>query len=308
MRNRILVSVLRSVAAVVLAVACAATVLLTCLQFGVYDERVFRDIPEDPTFVEKMQNTVLDVVEHDCTSVCGIPFEVLKPTVTADRVGTWAKQYCDKLYDSLRTGQKVSDFTIDPAPYRDAIVAYFESVPEADRDEEFPTDAAEIAEIAEENASELARSTASVFEAGFPKKVFDYGHRLLYGDTLLRKAAAFWPLCALAMLVLIAVCLLPWRAWRSRVYGAAGALFVGSALVYVPLQLLQRHDLARDIKWGQSPTRWYMEGILNGTIDRMTAIALGVFIVAAVLLVAAVVVTVWPKKASAKEKTEEIVG
>lgn len=307
MRNRILVSALRSLAAVVLTVTCAATVLLACLQFGVYDERVFLDIPNDPDFVAKMQESVLDVVEHDCTSVCGIPFAVLKPTITTERIGAWAKQYCDKLYDSLRTGQKVSNFTVDPAPYRDAIVAYFESVPEADRDEDFPRDAAEIAEIADENAKELAHSTASIFEAGFPKKVFDYGHRLLYGDTLLRKAAALWPLAAFATLLLIAVCLLPWRAWRARVYGAAGALFVGSALVFLPLQLLQRHDITKDIKWGQSPTRWYMEGMLNGTVDRMTAIALGVFIVAAVLLVAAVVVTVWPKKAAAEEQTEEIV-
>ena len=305
MRNRILLSVLRVLTVIVLTIACAATVLLATLRFGVYDERVFLDIPENPEFISKMQTSILDVVEDDCISVCGIPFEVLKPTVTTERVKQWTKQYCDKLYNSLRTGQKVSNFTVDPKPYHAAIVAYFENTPEEERDEDFPRDAAEISEIANENATELARSTASILEAGLPKKVFDYGHRLVYGDNFLRKAAALWPWFALVTAALIAVCLLPWRAWRTRVYGAAGSLFVGSALLYVPLMLLQRHDITKDIKWGQSPTRWYMEGILNGTIDRMTAIALGVFIAAAVLLVAAVVVTVWPKKAPAEEKSEE---
>ena len=305
MLKSILLSVARAIALIIVAIACAVTALFACLRFGVYEERVFLDMPNDPVFVEKMQGAVLEAVKGDCTSICPIPYDVFEPMITADLVRTWSKQYCDKLYGSLRTGQKVSDFAIDPAPYRQAIVAYFADMPEDERDEDFPTDAAEIAVIAEENAAELARSTASVLEAALPKKVFDYGHRLVYGDTLIRKAAALWPWCALGTVVLIALCLLPWREWRRRVYGAAGALFVGSALLYVPLQLLQRHDITKDIKWGQSPTRWYMEGILNGTIDRMTAIALAVFVVAAVLLVAAIVVTVWPvKKADTEEMTE----
>ena len=302
MRNRILSTALRTLAVTVLAAVCAATLLLSCLRFGVYDERVFLGIPEEANFTAKMQGYVLDAVEGDCISVCGIPFEVVKPIITAEQVGEWSQAYCDKLYDSLRTGQKVTAFTVDPKPYREAIVNYFENAPAEERTEDFPTDAAEIAAIAEENANELARSTASVLEAAFPKKVFDYGHRLVYGDTPIRKLAALWPWCAVGTLILAALCLLPWREWRRRVYGAAGALFVGAALVYVPLQLLQRYDVTRDIKWGQSPTRLYMEGIINGTVDRMTAIALTVFIVAATLLVAAIVVTVWPVK---EKKTEE---
>lgn len=287
MVDRFLRPVLQALLSVILAIAVAVTVLLFGLQNVVYNEKLYSDIPEDPAFVEGMTAYVLNDLEAECLFY-DLPFDTMKNAVTEEWIRELSQEYTAAVYTALCSGNAAEDLTVDPAPYRAVLDIFFASLPEEER----PLDDNAAATLSEE----LAHSTALVMAGGLSDTILNYGHRFVYGDTLLRRVASYavWALIAVVVLALLSV--IPWGGWRRRVYATAGSLFIGSALTFVPLWLLQRHGLVDRLVLGESPLKLYVNGILNGMIDGMTAISLWVFVGALVLLAASVVVMVCHKE------------
>ncbi len=283
MVDHVLRPILQTLLAVLLVVSLTITVLLCGLQTVVYCESLYHDIPDDPAFVEGMTAYVLDDLDAECLFY-DLPFDVLKSVITEERVHTWSREYTVAVYDALCNGGDVKSVTVDPAPYRAVLDAFFESLPESER----PLDA----NAAQTIAGELAQSTAGVLSSGLINVALDYGHRFVYGDTPLRRAASQAGIGIAVTVLLTVLSLLPWGGWRHRFYVTAGSLFVGSALAFVPLWLLQRHGIPDRLAIGRSPLKLYVDGVLDGIINGMTTLALWVLISSTVLLIASVAVYV----------------
>ena len=287
MVDRVLRPVVQSLLSLLLAVALAVTVLLFGVRGAVYSERLYSRIPDDPAFINGMETYVSEALEAECLFY-DLPFETVKQAVTRDRLLELSREYASAVYTSLCSGDELGEFTVDPAPYRAVLDTYFASLPEAER----PVDANTSAVLSEE----LARVTASVLSSGLINRVLDYGHRFVYGDSLLRKVTSYAPWALVLTVLLAALSLIPWGGWRRRLYATSGAAFIGSALAFVPLWLLQQHDLAERLALGASPLKLYVGGIVNGVVNGMTAAALWVFIGCLVGLIASIVILVCQKK------------
>ncbi len=288
MVKRLFLPLWHTVAFIALSVLLAASVLLCCLRGIVLSETVYRELPSEPSFVKAMTGYVLSDLESECLFL-DLPYDSVKTAVTAEWIEELSVQYADSLYEAMTTGGEVRDLTVDSTRYREAIDAFFATLPADERPDE-----AVSAELAEE----LAAGTARVLQSGLVEKVVPAAHRLLFGNATVKKVASFSGL-AIAATVLFVVLSLLWfgSTLRRRVYATAGALFVGSAFVAVPLWLVQRYNLADKLAvGGDTPLKLYIEGIVNGIVDRMTEVALWAFAIGAVLLVAAVVWLVWPPK------------
>ncbi len=283
MVDRFLRSVLQTLLSVLLVISVVVTVLLFGLQNIVYNEKLYSDIPEDPVFVEGMTTYVLNDLEAECLFY-DLPFDTIKGAVTEEWIRELSEEYTAAVYEALCSGNADEDFTVDPAPYRAVLDSFFASLPEEER----PLDDNAAATLSEE----LAHSTALVMAGGLSDTILNYGYRFVYGDTLLRRIASYAVWALIAAVVLAALSLIPWGGWRRRLYATAGSLFVGSALAFIPLWLLQRHGVVDRLALGESPLKLYINGILSGMIDGMTAISLWVFVGTLVLLAASVVVSV----------------
>lgn len=283
MVDRVLRPILQTLLAVLLVVSLAVTVLLCGLQNVVYRETLYHDLPDDPGFIEGMTAYVLDDLDAECLFY-DLPFDALKAVITEDRVRSWSREYTAAVYDALCNGGDPAPITVDSTPYRATLDAFFDSLPESER----PLDV----NAAETIAGELAQSTALVLTSGFINAALNYGHRFVYGDTPLRRAASQAGVGIAATVLLAILSLLPWGGYRRRLYATAGSLFIGSALAFVPLWLLQRHGIADRLAIGRSPLKLYVDGVLDGIINGMTSLARWVFIGSAVLLIASVAVYV----------------
>ena len=283
MVDRFLRPLLQTLLIVLLIVSLAATVLLGGLQNVAYRESLYHNIPDDPDFIAGMTDYVLDDLEGECLFY-DLPFEKLRPVITEERIRALSREYTASVYTALCNGGDPVPITVDPAPYRAALDAFFVSLPESER----PMDV----NAAETIAGELAQSTAAVMSSGLIGVALTYGHRFVYGDTPLRRAASQAGVGIAVTLLLTVLSLLPWGGWRRRLYVTAGSLFIGSALAFVPLWLLQRHDLANRLAIGRSPLKLYVDGVLGGIVDGMTALSLWVFVSSTVLLIASIAVYV----------------
>lgn len=292
MVDRVFRPLFQAAVAILLVVSVAATVLLFGLQGYVYSERLYRDIPNDPAFVQGMTDYVLDDLEAECLFY-DLPFDTIKTAVTTEWIRELSRQYTASVYTALCSGEELKPLDVDPAPYRAVIDSFFASLPEEER----PLDVNAAATLSQE----LATSTEAVLAGGIINRFLGYGHDLVYGDTPLRKTAsmAWWSLAAAVLFAVLS--LIPWGGRLQRFYATAGSLFVGSALAFVPLWLLKRHDLVNRLVLGDSPLKLYVGGILDGAVGGMTAAALWVFIGCAVLLVAAAVLLVRYKAKENKE-------
>lgn len=289
MANRVVYPFLRGLLAALVAVFVAASVWLGCLQGFVFQESLYRNIAQDETFVSGMTQFVLDDLEAECLFY-GLPFDTVKTVVSEEWVQVLSQEYAASVYTGLCQGTATAEFSVDPARYRTVLDDYFAALPEGHvADEEAPATI----------ANELAESTALVLSGGLNGTVIGYGHRWVYGNTLLRQATAGWWLPLAVAVVLAVLSLLLHRgSLFCRLYTVAGSLFIGSALAAVPLWLAKHHNIADRLALGDSPMKLYADGIINGVIHGMVQTACGVMIACFVLLVVAVLGVAFEKPAS----------
>ena len=300
MGKRVALSVWHVVGFVLLMLSLAVTVLLFCVRHILLDESVYHAIPDAPGFVEGMTNYVLTDLENECDIYQNSDalYAQLKTAVTADWVRSLSRQYAESVYDSLITGEKPAKIRVDPTVYRNAIDSFFETLPAEEQPEDEDT--------ALGMAEELADSTSTVLQSGLVDKVLPPAHRYIYGNATVQRFSSLFGWAAAATVLLIALNVM----WfgsdvRRRLYSTGGALFLGSALVFVPLWLVQRHGIAERLVLGNSPLKLYVSGVVNGLVDGMMSAALWMFVVCTVLLVTAVVVLVWPSRKVKGEKNDK---
>ncbi len=283
MVDRVVRPLVQAAVAVLLTVAVAVTTLTAGLRLYVYNETVYRNVPNDPAFVQGMTEYVLDGLEDECLFY-DLPFDTMKTAVTEDLIRSFSQEYTAAVYASLCSGEEIPPFTVDPSVYRPTLDAFFASLPEEER----PMDA----NAAETLSQELAKSTGTVLSSGLINSVLGYGHDFVYGNTPLRRIAAllWWMLAA--ALALLGISLIPWGGFKKRVYATAGSVFVGASLAFVPLWMLKQHGFAERLVLGDSPLKLYVTGLLDGIVNGLTSVALWVFAIAAVLLLAAAVLLV----------------
>ena len=289
MVDRVVRPLVQAVVAVLLTALVAVTTLAAGLRLYVYNETVYRNVPNDPAFVRGMTEYVLSGLEDECLFY-DLPFDTMKTAVTEELIRSFSKEYTAAVYASLCSGEAIAPFTVDPSVYRPTLDAFFASLPEEKR----PLDPLAAQTLSEE----LAKSTGTVLSSGLINSALGYGHDFVYGNTPLRRFASLvWWLLA-AALVLLGISLIPWGGFKNRVYATAGSVFVGASLAFVPLFMLKQHNLAERLVLGESPLKLYVKGLLDSVVNGITAVALWVFIFAAVFLLAAVVLLLKGKRNS----------
>lgn len=300
MAKRLFLSAWHVLGFVLLMLSLAATVLLFCVRHVLLDESVYHAIPETPGFVEGMTEYVLEDLSNECDIYANSDklFDSVKTVVTREWVGSLSRHYAELVYDALMTGEQPKQIEVDPTAYRQAIDAFFATLPEEER----PQDETTSLTMAEE----LADSTATVLQSGLVDKVLPSAHRYIYGNATVRRLSSLFG-WAVVMTVLLTVLNLIWFGSdiRRRSYATAGALFLGSALVFIPLWLVQRHGIVDRLVLGNSPLKLYVDGVLNGLTTGMTSAALWVFVTCAVALLAAIVAVVWPRRNAEDPQREE---
>ncbi len=297
MAKRVLLSVSRSVLFVLLMLSFTITLLLFCLLHIVLSDTVYRSMPEDETFVSEMTEIVLKDLEDDVCEFYGFPYEVLRTAVTPEWVKELSRQYTGSLYAATVGGGEVAAPPIDSDAYYRVILDFFNDLPAEERMENPEEEARLLAE-------ECAASTAQVLQSGLVERVIPPAHRYIYGNATVKFAAGlFFPMVGVTALLSLLSLLWFGSTWRQRLYATAGSLFLGSTLLAVPLWLIRRYDLAGNLAIGaKTPLKLYVDGILNGLVERMTTVAVWVFAVCAALLLVSVVAAVWPSEKS-KGKT-----
>ena len=226
----------------------------------------------------------------------GIPYEVLQTGITQESLDKAVAARMASVYSRLCEGEQLAPVAVDAAPFEAAIAAYFKTLPV----EEQPLDTNAAATI----AGEIVDSTALVAASGIAERT------LSLTDSVFRKTA--WPrrigdctlwaaigLCVLTVLSLIPI----GRSFRSRLQSTAGALFVGTALVAIPVWLFERLDFPSSLVIAESALREYVTTLLYTAIGQVSTLTRGAFILSAALLVIATVIL-----ALKKEKTDQPAG
>ena len=300
MAKRLFLSVWHVLGFVLLMLSLAATVLLFCVRHVLLDESVYHAIPETPGFVEGMTEYVLEDLSNECDIYVNGDklFDRVKTVVTREWVGSLSRHYAESVHDALMTGEQPQKIEVDAAAYRQAIDTFFATLPEEER----PQDETTSLTMAEE----LADSTATVLQSGLVDKVLPSAYRYIYGNATVRRLSSLFG-WAVAVTVLLVALNLMWFGsdMRRRSYATAGALFLGSAVVFLPLWLVQRHGIADRLVLGNSPLKLYVDGVLNGLIEGMTSAALWVFVTCAVVLLASVAAVVWPRRHAESPQCDE---
>ena len=287
MCNTVLRPVMQTLLSLLLVIAVPVTVLLFGLKTIVYNEEIYHRIPESETFIDGVLPFVEESLEAECLFY-DIPFDTVRTAITDDWLREISREYTKNVYEALCSGEEVAELVVSPAPYRTVLEAYFASLPENER----PLDK----NVADTLSKEFAAVTASSLSSGLINRVLNYGHDFVYGDTLLRRLSAYAVPSLLITLLLLAVNLIPWGGFRKRCYAAAGSLFVGSALTFVPLWLLKRYGLASRLALGDSPLKLYVSGIVDGMTNGFFTLSLIVFLCAAALLVLSVCLVAFKKE------------
>ena len=275
-----LLSAARFLLAAVLCVAVVFSLLAFSLR-AVFDPDVYAATAEADAFVSALDTEVSEHLESEGLFY-DLPHDVLKAAVPVQTVQAVAKERMASAYRTLYSGTTLPNVTLDPAPFKNTIDSFFETLPAEER----PLDP----DASQTIAAELAESTALVMSIGISDKLLSTAHPLFAETSPLRRVANAGIWLLLAVVVLTAVSLIPFKSTlRQRVYGTAGALFIGSAVVAVPMWLFAALDLPLKIAIGDSALREYVNGVLYTVLGRANTVATIAFVVTAVLLIATVV-------------------
>ncbi len=275
-----LIAVARLLVAAVLCAAVVCSLLAFSLQ-AVFDSDVYGAAAETDAFVAALHTEVSEHLESECLFY-DLPYDTVKEAMPVQTVQAVARERMAAVYDTLCRGTKLPAATLDPAPFKAAIDSFFETLPAEER----PLDV----DASKTIAGELAESTALVMSIGISDKLLASARPLFADVSPLRRVADAGAWILLTVVVLAALSLIPLKStWRQRAYTTASTLFIGSAVVAVPMWLFVGLDLPSKIAIGDSALREYVNAVLYTVFDRANAIATAAFIVSAVLLIAAVV-------------------
>lgn len=275
-----LLSITRLLIAALLCVAVVFSLLAFSLQ-ALFDPEVYTATAETDAFVSALYTEVSEHLESEGLFY-DLPYDILKAAVPRQTVQAVAKKQMAAVYRTLCSGTKLPTLTLDPAPFKNAIDSFFGTLPVEER----PLDPDASQTIAEE----LAESTALVMSIGISDKLIKTAHPLFAESSPLRRFANAGIWLLLAVIVLMAFSLFPFKSTlRQRAYNTASTLFIGSALVAVPMWLFIGLDLPSKIAIGDSALREYVNGSLYTVLGRANTIATLTFVVAAILLIVAVV-------------------
>lgn len=285
--DKSLLSAARFLLAVVLCAAVVCSLLAFSLQ-AVFDSDVYGEAAETDVFVSALYTEVSEHLESECLFY-DLPYDTVIKAMPVQTVQDVSREHITAVYDTLCHGTKLPSVTLDSTPFKRAIDSFFATLPVEER----PLDPDASSTI----AGELAESTALVMSIGISDKLLSSAHPLFAEASPLRRVAAMGIWALLAVVVLAAVSLFPFKSTlRQRAYGTASTLFVGSALVAVPMWMFAGLDLPFKIAIGDSALREYVNGVLYTVLGRANAIATITFVVTALLLIAAVVWLVTEKK------------
>lgn len=275
----------------VLAAALCASVVVALRSFSlqtVFEREIYTAAAASESFVSSLHAEALEHLESECLFY-DLPYDTMSAALPVDTVKAVAAERMAAVYDSLCTGEELPSVTLDPAPFKAAIDSFFETLPVEER----PLDP----DASQTIAGELAESTALVMSIGISDKLLATAHPLFADTSSLRRAASMGVWGLLAVIILAAVSLIPFKStWRQRAYGTASALFIGSAVVAAPMWLFIRLDLPSKIAIGDSALREYVNRVLYTVLDRGNAVATTAFIATAIVLIASVVWIVTEKK------------
>ena len=275
-----LLSIARLLIAALLCVAVVFSLLAFSLQ-ALFDPEVYTATAETDAFVSALYTEVSEQLESEGLFY-DLPYDTLKAAVPRQTVQALAKKQMAAVYHTLCSGKKLPTLTLDPAPFKVAIDTFFDTLPVEER----PLDP----DASQTIAGELAESTALVMSIGISDKLIKTAHPLFAESSPLRRFANAGIWLLLAVIVLMAFSLLPFKSTlRQRAYNTASTLFISSALVAVPMWLFVGLDLPSKIAIGDSALREYVNGLLYTVLGRANTVATLIFVVAAILLIAAVV-------------------
>lgn len=275
-----LLGVARFLLAALLCVAVVCSLLAVSLQV-VFNADIYGKAAETEAFVSALHEEVLEHLEAECLFY-DLPYDTVKEAMPVQTVQAVALERMEAVYNALHRGTKLPSLSLDAAPFKAAIDSFFETL----SFEERPLDP----DASQTIAKELAESTALVMSIGISDKLIKTAHPLFAENSPLRRVAnmAVWTVLAVALLA--AASLYPFKSTlRQRAYSTASALFIGSAIVAVPMWLFIGHDLPSKIAIGDSALREYVNAVLCTVLDRIGTVTTIAFIVAAVLLIAAIV-------------------
>lgn len=285
--RRVVMTGLRGIAAVLLCLSVTVTLITAFVKLTVFDRNEYQAVVEEDGFSAKMATFVRDALESECLFY-DLPFTVLDTAVTEEFVHTFSLAYADSLYEALFVGGELTIPEVDPEPYRAAIAAHFETLPK----EAQPLDV----DADETIAAELAKTASLVLQSGVSDRILQPAHAVINHPLLICLMSNFNVLAGMMVALLILCLLLGVGCIRRQVYAACSALTVGSMLVFVPAWLLQRYDLPAKLVLGASPLRLYVEGILYRFTQQLYQLSAWALVLSAVLLLAAIVWRVWPRK------------
>lgn len=286
-------SVLRMIGKALLLVFCCLATLLAILSAVIkntlLDESTYVSVTERPGFVEDMTAFVRDELESECLFY-DLPFSVIDEALSDARVETFAREYAHNVYETLTTGTALEFPEWQAQPFVDAVNTFFESLPDADR----PLDIT----AADTVGNELSACAFSMLKAGLDEKLLMVGHRVFSHPLLCRLVDWFGWFVTAAVLFATAGLLLAWRQIRYHLYSTALTLGIGSATSFFSFWLLRRYDPASRLALMDSPLKLYVDAVLNAILDEAIYISGWCFGIASVLVLVAIVIQLFPRRAA----------
>ncbi len=277
----------RFLLSLLLVFSVAATLLAFVLRYIFFNRTSYTKAAHAPAVIESVHAALLNSLESECLFY-DLPFETIKTAVSKEVVETLVTTQTSAVYDALFDGTPLPKVQWDPTTLAQTIQTFFDTLPEQDR----PSDTA-----AQTIADDLINSLSPILNIGLSDKLLKQGHGIVQK---LLPLQSFSSLAVLWLLLSVALALGLWwvtpKGTAQRLQSVFGMTFFGSSVVAVPLWLLCRYDFPSQLVLGESALKQYINGVLYQIIDYSVILSSVVFCVSAVLLIAAVITKIIPRK------------
>ncbi len=286
---RVLLSFGRAVLAVLICLSVAVTLLSFAAEALLHRDTFMAVTRGDNAFFEAVDAAIQENLEAKCLFY-DLPFARMKNVVSWDVLQGWMIARMESIYTSLRTGDPPQAVTVDVKIFKDAIDEFFLTLPKDQR----PLDANASLTL----AKDLAESTQLVIQIGISEQLLQPAQKVFAENGLLNQFTQMrWWLLLFAVLM-AAIGLIPVKTtFLQRCYSVTGAVFLGSALIAVPLWLLGNYDLPSKLALGESALREYVRSVMYTATAQMQNIVFTALVIAAVCLVVSIMllVTIRPR-------------
>ena len=283
--NKVL-SVFRVMAVILICPLVLLTVLSSVIKWVVLSPNTYTSFVND-AFADSLTDLVRGELEAECLFY-DLPFEVLDKPLSRENIGAYARQYAETMCDTLINGEMFEAPSVDSSVYVVSIQSFFDSLEETKR----PLDP----KAAQTLGEELALVAQAELKAGLDDAWLQKAHRVLSHRLLLLSADAWYLLIVFTLTIGTTAVLLDRRRIIQRFYGVSFSAAIGAALAAVPLQLLCNYGFPERLALMDSPLKLYIDGVLSTLIANAALLSLAVASVLALLLLAAIVACVLPKK------------